>query len=273
MAQRLEPTEAREVARHGGRRDGAGRKPAAGRKRHEHRARPFHHARLPVHVVLRVTGAVGRLRRRRAYQAVRAAMIKTIARTDFRIVHLSIRGSQIQLLCEADDRIALANGVRGLCVSAARRLNLAISLERGVKRRGRVFTDRYHATTIAHPRQARNALAFVLNNWQQHRDGDRGAASRRVAARRDLVRRAQVDPYSTAVWFSGWIERGGAPLRWPRDYEPLPSMTPRTWLLAQGWKQAAPAPRLWELPGSWRRRTKPGILDACASRWRRSRSH
>jgi hypothetical protein len=50
------------------------------------------------------------------------------------------RSRGTHLLCEADDRIALANGIRGFCVSAARRLNLTISKERGETRRGRVFT-------------------------------------------------------------------------------------------------------------------------------------
>ncbi len=72
MARQLELVGTHEVMGHGGRRKGAGRKPGPGRRRHEHRARPFHDRTLPVHVVLRVTGEVGRLRRRSAYQAVRS---------------------------------------------------------------------------------------------------------------------------------------------------------------------------------------------------------
>jgi REP element-mobilizing transposase RayT len=236
-ARQLELVATAEVVRHGGRRNGAGRKPAPGRKRHKHVVRPFHDQSLPVHVVLRVTGEVGRLRRRSAYQAVRWAMIKTAGRTNFRIVHLSIQGEHIHLLCEADDRIALANGIRGFCVSAARRLNVAISKERGETRRGRVFTDRYHATTITHPRQARNALAYVLNNWRKHRD-DRGA-----------MRTAQVDPYSTGVWFPSWAERDGVPFVWPKGYEPLPCRAPTTWLLKEGWKRGRAVVSLKEVPG------------------------
>ena len=238
-ARQLELVGTHEVMRHGGRRKGAGRKPGPGRKRHAHRARPFHDRSLPVHVTLRVTGEVGRLRRRSAYQAVRWAMIKTAGRSNFRIVHLSIQGNHIHLLCEADDRIALANGIRGFCVSAARRLNLAISKERGETRRGRVFTDRYHATTITHPRQARNALAYVLNNWRKHRD-DRGA-----------MRTAQVDPYSTGVWFPSWAERDGVPFVWPKGYEPLPCRAPTTWLLKEGWKRGRAAVSVREVPGGF----------------------
>jgi len=162
-----------------------------------------------VHVVLRVTGEVGRLRRRSAYQAVRWAMIKAAGRTNFRIVHLSIQGEHIHLLCEADDRIALANGIRGFCVSA----------------------------TITHPRQARNALAYVLNNWRKHRD-DRGA-----------MRTAQVDRYSTGVWFPSWAERDGVPFVWPKGYEPLPCRAPTTWLLKEGWKRGRAVVSLKEVPG------------------------
>jgi len=64
---------------HGGKRPGAGRKRARpGRARGTHRARPFHDRRLPVHVVLRVTPEVGRLRRHKAYAAVRLAMVALV---------------------------------------------------------------------------------------------------------------------------------------------------------------------------------------------------
>ena len=223
---------------HGGKRAGAGRKRQGG-ARGKHRTRPFHDPRLPVHVVLRVTGEVGRLRRRRAYQAMRWALLCVVGRHDFRVVHLSIQGNHIHLLCEADDRKALANGVRGLCISAARRLNLAVTVESGTRRRGQVFSDRYHATTIRHPRQARHALAYVLNNWRRHRD-DRAALAGRPAA---------VDPYSSAVWFAGWRERGGMPFAWPKGYQPLPVARPQTWLLAEGWKRGGAPPSLWQVPG------------------------
>ena len=227
----------KEPVGHGGRRKGAGRKPGPGPRRHVHGVRPFHDARLPVHVVLRVTEAVGRLRRRTAYQAIRWAMVKSSERKNFRVVHVSIQNGHIHLLCEAADRMALANGVRGLCISAARRLNLAVSKERGSKRRGRVFTDRYHATTIASPRQARNALSYVLNNWRKHRE-DRGA-----------LQTADVDPYSTGVWFPGWYERDGVPFVWPVGYEPMPSRAPTTWLLRAGWKRRQARVSMWEVPG------------------------
>jgi hypothetical protein len=227
---------------HGGKRPGAGRKRTlAGRARGEHRARPFHDRRLPVHVVLRVTSEVGRLRRHKAYAAVRLAMIALVlaGRPGFRVVHLSIQRHHIHLLCEADDRTTLANGVRALCISAAKRLNRAVTVAGGKPRTGRVFTDRYHATTIATPRQARHALAYVLNNWRRHRE-DHAALGER---------RALVDRYSSGIAFGGWAEPDGAPFAWPKGFEPMPVAAPQTWLMKGGWKRGGAPPSLWEVPG------------------------
>ncbi len=225
---------------HGGKRPGAGRKRTLpGRVRGKHRARPFHDRRRPVHVVLRVTQQIGRLRRPKAYAAIRAAMIATVGMPGFRVVHLSIQRHHVHLLCEADDRLRLANGVRALCISAAKRLNRAVTIAGGEPRTGRVFTDRYHATAIATPRQARHALAYVLNNWRRHREDH--AALRQ--------RRALVDRYSSGIAFGGWAERDGVPFAWPRGFEPMPIAAPTTWLLKVGWKRGGAPPSLWERPG------------------------
>src|SRR4051812_29175065 len=75
----------------GGKRRNAGRPPKGRRAGAPHKERPELKARHPVHVVLRVVGAVGSLRRRLAYQAIRKATLTTATREDFRIVHLSIQ--------------------------------------------------------------------------------------------------------------------------------------------------------------------------------------
>lgn len=204
-----------------------GRKPSGEKAGERHGVRPFLEARHPVHVTLRITREVGRLRRRSAYQAFRRALIAVLARGDFRVVHISIQATHVHLICEADDRMALSRGVRALSISAAHRLNMAIGRDRGgPRRRGRVFTDRYHATVISLPRQCRNELAYVLNNWRRHREDRAGAAQRR----------AQVDPYSSAVAFPGWRGRELRPFAWPRGYEPLPVSYPATWLVTDGWR-------------------------------------
>src|SRR5215510_6980522 len=86
----------------GGKRRGAGRPPKGKRAGSPHKERPFLHARHPVHIVLRVIRAVGSLRRRCVYQAIREATLTTALRENFRIVHLSIQRTHIHLLVEAD---------------------------------------------------------------------------------------------------------------------------------------------------------------------------
>src|ERR1044071_8744769 len=173
-----------------------GRKPNGPRRGSPHKARPELKARHPVHVVLRVVSAVGNLRRRMTYRAVREATLTTARREDFRIVHLSIQRNHLHLLVEADDKGALASGMQGFQISAAKHLNAAISKGRpGRRRRGAVFPDRYHAEIITTPTQARHALNYVLSNWRKHQED-----------RSDATRSWKIDWFSTAVMFPGWAE-------------------------------------------------------------------
>ena len=75
-----------------------GRKPKGPRAGSRHKVRPELRARHPVHVVLRVVSAVGNLRRRATYKAVREATLTTARREDFRIVHLSIQRSLFKIV-------------------------------------------------------------------------------------------------------------------------------------------------------------------------------
>src|ERR1041384_1451809 len=155
----------------GGKRRGAGRPPKGKRAGAPHKERPGLNARYPVHVVLRVVAAVGSLRRRCVYQAIREATITTARREDFRIIHLSIQRTHVHLLVEADGKEALARGMQGFQISAAKQLNAAISHGRpGPRRRGTVFPDRYHAEIITSPRQARHCLSYVLSNFRKHKE-------------------------------------------------------------------------------------------------------
>ncbi len=199
----------------GGKREGAGRPRAPGRRRYYPGKRPAHSKHEPVHVTLRVSNAIGELRRRRVYHAVRRAMAAT-AKDTFRIVHLSIQRTHIHLIVEADDREALIRGMQGFQISAARRLNAAIS--DGAPRRGAVFLDRYHAEVLTSPRQVRNAIAYVLNNFRHH-----------VGSRNTVL-----DPYASGIYFDGWKT---GPWAVPEGYEPLPVLEPHTWLLSTGWRR------------------------------------
>jgi putative transposase len=187
-------------------------------------------ARHPVHVVLRVVAAIGNLRRRAAYRAIREATLIAAMREEVRIVHVSIQRTHVHLLVEAADKRALANGMQSFQISAAKHLNAAVGkLRGGPRRRGTVFPDRYHAEVIRSPRQARHALAYVMNNWRKHGE-DRAERSRRW----------KVDPFSTGAGFVDWAERAEEPWLWrlPAAYDPLVVYQPRTWLLRVGWKTA-----------------------------------
>jgi REP element-mobilizing transposase RayT len=165
-------------------------------------------------VTLRVVERVGRLRRRHAYRAVRRAMVTVLERQDFRICQVSIQGNHLHLIVEADDARALARGMQGFEISCARRLNGALG------RRGQVFADRYHPVVLKSPRQVRNALCYVLNNWRRHRE-DEG--------------RAVVDGYSSGIGFDGWkieVDRRITP-----ETELLPVLFAHTWLLTRGWRR------------------------------------
>jgi len=213
----------------GGKRRHAGRKPKGHRAGSPHKPRPKLAARYPVHIVLRVVDAVGNLRRRRAYHAIRAATYTVAERANFHIVHLSIQRTHVHLIVEAHDKLALARGMQSFQISAAKHLNAAISKGRpGPRRRGTVFPDRYHAEIITTPRQARHTLAYVMNNWRKHGE--------------DRVGRMQawkIDWFSSAIHFPHWVEYGDSPWMWhgPTLYEPLWAWQPRTWLLREGWKR------------------------------------
>lgn len=209
---------------HGGKRAGAGRPPAPGRRRNWVRVRAALSRHTPVHVTLRTVKAVGGLRRRRAYHAIRRALRTSCAHADFRVIHVSIQREHIHLICEAQDEKALASGMKGLEVSAARHLNAAVALDRGqaTPRRGTVFPERYHVEPLKTPRQVRNAIAYVLNNWRRHREDLGGRGS-------------QVDPYSSGVLFDGW--KRATPFVPPASYLPLPTVRPQTYLLTTLWRR------------------------------------
>jgi hypothetical protein len=213
------------------RRRGAGRpRKVVGRSPHERRPEVTRH--VPVHVSLRVVRAVGRLRNAVGFRAVRRGLAVCMGREDFRIAQVSIQGDHIHVVAEADDKRALANGLRAFMISTARNLN------RVRRRRGAVFGTRYHARLLRTPAQVRNALAYVINNWRHHGEDTRGAAQRRAA----------VDPYSSGLRFDGWLD---APARFvvPGDYEPLPVAGARSWLLTDGWRRHCPLIGLREVPG------------------------
>ena len=240
--------------RRGGARPGAGRKPKDGIKRarraEPHKPRPEVKARFSRHVVLPVLPIIGSLRKRHMYAALRAATIavamRELAYDDvngaFRIIHISIQQTHVHMIVEADNKLAMSRGMQSFMISAAKHINRAYSEKLGlaVRRRGRVFADRYHQEIIETPRQARHALACVLNNWRKHRE-DRRAGTETW----------KVDPFSTGFNFMGWREREDAEVHWrgPGTYDQLVVYFPKTWLLSQGWKKSGKI-SFYEVPSS-----------------------
>ncbi|MGE0872914.1 MAG: hypothetical protein AB7P03_30445 [Kofleriaceae bacterium] len=109
-------------------------------------------------------------------------------------------------------------------------MNATISVreKRTVRRRGQVFADRYHAEIITSPRQARHCLAYVMNNWREHKE--------------DQLRATQtwaLDLFSTGIHVPHWKERVHQRFVWPSGdpYDPLVVFPPRTWILSEGWKR------------------------------------
>jgi REP element-mobilizing transposase RayT len=223
------PTRATPAQGHGGKRDGAGRK-KSGLRRHDppHRRRPELSSRHPVHVVLRTTRHIDRLRCGDIYHAIRRVLPRYLGLPDFRIVHLSIQHNHLHLIVEAADRVRLARRMQSFGISAARAINRAHNIPRG-----QVFAYRYHATQIRTPRQARNTLAYVLNNWRRHRED----------LQTEQTRNAWLDPYSSALSFTGWSRR----FAMPPGYLALPVSPPATALLKMRGLDplARPGPMQW----------------------------
>lgn len=162
----------------------------------------------PVHVTFRMAEHVWNLRSERAYRVIHAAVRGAQRRPGFRVIHFTAQGNHLHLIVEADGPRTFARRVRGLSVRLARGLN------RMMGRSGPVFADRYHAHVLRTPAEVRNAVRYVLGNFESH-------AERRGEPRST---KGWVDPFSSAA------HRG------PRDdqlalFEEGATARPRTWLL------------------------------------------
>ena len=212
----------------GGARAGAGRKKTGKRRDPIHAERPDVSRHEPRHTVLRTVEGLPRLRTPAIYEAIRGAMEKLLEKHDFRVVHMSIQHNHLHFVVEAENKDALSHGMRSLAIRCARAINKVLA------RTGRVFAFRYHATPVSSPRQMRHLLSYVLNNWRRHHEDERSTRARK----------ALVDPYSSALDFTGWKERFAIPPEYPR----LPVARPQTWLMNVGWERHGPI-SVHEVPG------------------------
>lgn len=178
-----------------------------------HVARPAHQRSNPVHVTLRAIAGLASFRMQLTYAAFERS-VRDTRREDFRIAEFSVQVDHVHLVVEADDKEALARGMKSFSVRANRLFNAATG--RG---RGRVWRERYSRTDLTTPRQVRNALVYCLQNGRKH-----GA----VRSGSKLV----IDACSSARWFGGWalprsiVETG-----------PPPTAAPKTALLRYLWKK------------------------------------
>jgi hypothetical protein len=122
------------------------------------------------------------------------------------LLHFSVQADHVHLLVESDDARGLGRGIQGLAIRVAKAINRALA------RHGRVWFDRYHARLLSTPREVRNALVYVLQNWRKHVPGARGLA-----------------PRSSAGWFGGWATMVPSPLG------TSPVARAKTWLARFGW--------------------------------------
>jgi putative transposase len=176
-----------------------GRPPKAGARSHV--ARPPVDPRRPHHVTVRVRRGVWNLRSQRCFPLVAGALRHMRDREGFRVVHFSVQGNHLHLVTEADDRVAMANGMRALLIRIAKRLNSLMGTS------GRLYRDRYHERILASPREVTSVIKYVLGNYGVH------------LARAGVTPRGEIDACSSAA---------------------LPELAcaPGSWLLRVGWKRA-----------------------------------
>jgi REP element-mobilizing transposase RayT len=135
-------------------------------------------------------------------QAFRAAKERGHVITQF-----TVQSDHLHLIVEAADREALMRVARGMIIAFAKRINHAL------RRRGPVFTDRYHTRTAESPASVRATLVYVLMNHKKH-----------CASSDDI------DVFSSARWFDGW----STPV--PPPTTPSPVSPSRTELGAMAWR-------------------------------------
>lgn len=191
----------------GGARRNAGPRPAPGRRRPSHHRRPLHDTRCPAHATLRASSSLPSLRLAGIFPAIQLAL-RSSSTTTFRVLHFSVQRDHIHLLVEADAPAALPRGMQGLAIRVAKAIN------RTLRRRGKVWESRYHCRSLRTPREVRNALVYVLQNFRKHGESASG-----------------FDPCSSARWFTGWQ----IPTRSRADG--APTVPPRSWLAAVGWRR------------------------------------
>ena len=171
----------------GGLRERAGRKRAV-KPRTPHRARAPLSRHVPAHITIRAAKRLPSLREQVMARAI-GHVIRTMraVRDDFRIVEFSIQSNYLHLIVEADDDKALSSAIRSFEARVSKALNHHVLR----RKRGKVWGDRYFRVDLTSPKQARHALAYVLQNGQHH----------------GVVPAGVKDPISSARWSNRYVTR------------------------------------------------------------------
>jgi REP element-mobilizing transposase RayT len=213
-----------------------------------HRARPIHKKRFPVHVTMRTVKGFAKLRDARLFTALRSAIARSQRGAAFRITDFSVEPNHLHVIVEAEDEQALSNGVRALAI------RLTLTVRRVTGHKDALWADRYHARELRSPTEVRNALAYVLNNWRKH------------------VREAgEMDPCSSAAWFSGWSDlakstndgwaraQPGVIEAWTAEGPPVPPRLSARQADSTPLCPVAP-PETWLATTGWRTKTRLGLI-------------
>ena len=114
----------------------------------------------------------------------------------FRVTHFSVQSNHLHLIAEAESRVSLARGMKGLEVRIARGVNQALG------RRAALFAERYHAHILKTPREVRYAIDYVLANWFRHAGREVGPYD--LDRLPSIANRSMVVPPQTWLLRVGW---------------------------------------------------------------------
>jgi REP element-mobilizing transposase RayT len=170
---------------------------------------------VPAHITIRAAKGLPSLREQVMARAI-GHVIRTMrgVREDFRIVEFSIQSNHVHLIVEADNGNALSSAIRSFEARVSKMLNHHVLR----RRRGRVWGDRYFRVDLTSPRQARHALAYVLQNGQHH----------------GVVPAGVKDPISSARWSERYVTRAELPP------DTSPTAPARTYMLRVLWERRWP---------------------------------
>jgi putative transposase len=141
----------------------------------------------------------GCLRAKKPFQVIREAIRGANASGRIRVIHYSVQGNHLHLIVEAVSGVGLSRGMQGLNIRIARAINGLLH------RIGPVLSERYHRHDLTTPREIKNAIRYVIQNFRKHSGLDLPAS--------------WIDPCCSAGH---------------RDTV----LSPKTWLLSRAWRRS-----------------------------------